>query len=83
MIFSGFIFFTLGLLEVLFTPLVLSIGSANELGKILSIGGCGWLVGSLIATIWKGPVKRINGVFLFSLLQGLWLLLGGLKTLYF
>ena len=83
MIFSGFIFFTLGLLEVLFTPLVLSIGSANELGKILSIGGCGWLVGSLIATIWKGPVKRINGVFLFSLLQGLWLLLGGLKPSIF
>lgn len=65
MMFSSFLYFTLGLLEVLFTPLVLSMASTVELGTVLSLGGCGWLLGGLIASFWKGPVRRINVVLVF------------------
>jgi MFS transporter, DHA3 family, macrolide efflux protein len=79
MIFFAFLYFTLGLLEVLFTPLVLSIASTAELGVVLSLGGCGWLIGGIVASIWGGPKRRINGIILFSCWQGLWLFLGGLR----
>lgn len=65
--------------EVLITPLVLSFTDATTLGLILSGGGSGMLLGSLAITVWGGPRRRIYGVFGFVLLQGLVLLLGGLK----
>ena len=40
--------------EVLLTPLVLSFSSVNDLGMVLSIGGSGMLVGSIVMSIWEG-----------------------------
>ena len=79
------IFFTLsnflvGVVEVLTTPLVLSFASAAVLGIILSIGGTGMLVGSLVISTWGGPQRRINNVFGFMLLGGLCILVAGLRT---
>lgn len=72
-------FFTLGMLEVLFTPLVLSFASVTQLGTVLTVGGLGWLLGSVCITSWGGPKKRIYGVFGFVLMQGCCLLLSGLQ----
>lgn len=76
---SIILYFSLGTLEVLFSPLILSFASTPQLGIILSICGCGWLMGSIIMSVWGGPQRQIYGVIGSVTLQGLFLLLGGLK----
>lgn len=76
---SAVLHFTLGALEVLFSPLLLSFASTSQLGVILSICGCGWLMGSILMSVWGGPQKQIYGVLGSVTLQGFFLLLGGLK----
>ncbi len=71
--------FTMGIVELLITPLVLSFASATTLGLVLSIAGCGMLVGTLVMSAWGGPKRRVYGVLGFTLLQGLLLFLGGLR----
>ncbi len=66
---------------VLFTPLILSFTSVTLLGTILSIGGFGMLIGSLVMSIWGGPRRLIYGVFGFQLLGGLCFLVIGLHTI--
>jgi MFS transporter, DHA3 family, macrolide efflux protein len=78
--FVAITYFTMGMLEVLFWPFVLDFGSSKELGMVLSIGGCGMLVGSLLISAWGGPRHRIYGILYFVPLQGVFILLGGLKS---
>ncbi|MUG92224.1 MFS transporter [Scytonema sp. UIC 10036] len=70
--------FFIGVVSVLVTPLVLAFASTTVLGSVLSIGGGGMLVGSLAISTWGGPNNRIYGVFGFTLLGGLCILLAGL-----
>lgn len=70
-----------GTVEVLVTPLVLSVTSPAELGLVLSIGGTGMLFGSLTMIVWRGPKYRINGVLAFMLLDGSCIVLGGVRPL--
>ncbi len=69
--------FTTGIVQVLFTPLVLSFTTAAALGTILSIGGLGFLIGSVTMGVWGGPKRRIYGIYSFLLLQGLVLFAAG------
>ncbi|MEW6737541.1 MAG: MFS transporter [Acidobacteriota bacterium] len=62
--------FLVGMVTVLVTPLVLSFASANELGRALSISGCGLLIGGLVMSIGGGPKRRVYGTLGFMLLQG-------------
>lgn len=71
--------FLLGIVEVLAAPLVLSFASAAVLGTVLSIGGSGMVVGSLVMITWGGPQRLINSVFGFMLLSGLCILVAGLR----
>jgi hypothetical protein len=71
--------FLVGIVEVLATPLVLSFASAAVLGTVLSIGGSGMLVGSVVMSTWGGPVRLIKSVFGFMLLNGLSILLAGVR----
>ncbi|AOY83567.1 MFS transporter [Moorena producens JHB] len=80
LMFFAVVYFSMGILQVLFWPLVLSFASSAELGVILSIGGCGMLIGSLVMATWGGPKPRIYGIFSFVILQGLFLLLGGCRA---
>ena len=66
--------------EVLFTPLVLSFTSANILGLVLSIGGSGMLISSIIISIFGGPKHRIYSVLVSELLLGLCISLVGMRT---
>jgi len=59
LILFAFINFALGFHSVLFTPLVLSFADADVLGSILSAGGLGMLVGSLIMSTWGGTKRKI------------------------
>lgn len=72
--------FVLGMIEVLFTPLVLSFTSVIVLGTIQSIGGAGMLLGSLVMSVWGGPRTLIRGVFGFAFLNQLCILALGLRT---
>ncbi len=79
------IFFTtcnllIGVVSVLITPLGLSLASVTLLGTVLSIGGTGMVVGSLVMSIWGGPQRLIYGILCFQLLGGFCLLVAGLST---
>jgi DHA3 family macrolide efflux protein-like MFS transporter len=71
--------FLMGVIDVLATPLVLSFASPVVLGTVLSIGGSGMLVGSVVMSIWGGPLRLIKSVFGFMLLSGLCILVAGLR----
>jgi hypothetical protein len=77
LIFFAFTNFFSGFVLVLTTPLVLSFGSASLLGTVLSIGGIGFLGGSLVMSAWGGPTRRMNGVFGFQIVRGLCFILAG------
>jgi hypothetical protein len=70
--------FLLGVVGLLVIPLVLSMSSATMLGSIMSVGGVGMLVGSLVMTAWGGPKRRIYGVLGFTLIQGAAIIIAGL-----
>jgi len=71
--------FTIGMAQVLITPMVLAFANAEVLGKIMSLGGSGWLFGSILMSTWGGPKRRVIGVFGFEILLGISILLIGLK----
>jgi MFS transporter, DHA3 family, macrolide efflux protein len=71
--------FALSIVQVLLTPLILSFGSATNLGFVNTATAAGGLIGSLVLSIWGGPRNRINGILLFLLLQAPVLLLGALQ----
>lgn len=80
MIFLGIVSFFVGLVSVLVTPLVLSFTTPTVLGLVLSIGGCGMLVGAATMSIWKGPQRRISLVLGGFLVFGVSLIIGGLQA---
>ncbi len=69
--------FTVSIVQVLFTPLVLSFSNPATLGLIMTMGGVGMLAGSLLMSIWGGPKRRIFGILGFSLLQAIVLFAAG------
>jgi hypothetical protein len=71
--------FSLGLLQVLLTPLVLGFASTEVLGGVLSVAGTGMLAGSLAMSLWGGPRRRLLGILGGMALQGAIFLLGGLR----
>lgn len=73
--------FMLGIVEVLFTPLVLSIGSVTLLGWSSSIASAGMLAGSLAMSAWGGPRRRILFYFAASALQGVLIIMVGLRPI--
>jgi len=69
--------FSIGIVQVLFTPLVLSFSSTAILGTLLSIGGIGFLAGSLVMSAWGGPKRRVYGIYGAEVLTGIVLLFAG------
>jgi DHA3 family macrolide efflux protein-like MFS transporter len=72
--------FLLAMSQVLITPLVLSRGTATQLGLVLSVGGVGMLSGALLMSAWGGPERRIWGILGASPLLGLGCMLIGLSA---
>lgn len=72
-------YFTMGMLEVVLWPLLYQPDSTEQLGIVLSIGGCGMLMGSILMSLWSGPKNRVKAIVGFVGLQGLIVLIGGLK----
>jgi MFS family permease len=57
--------------DTLMPPMLLELSSPTLLGSVLSTGGLGMLVGTVLMSAWGGPKKRINGVLIFKTLAGL------------
>ncbi|WP_246162866.1 MULTISPECIES: MFS transporter [Brasilonema] len=71
--------FVMGVVSVLVTPLVLAFGPVALLGTVLSVGGSGMLLGSLVMTVWGGGKRRIYNVLTFTFLGGLCIFFSGLR----
>ncbi len=73
--------FFLSLSGVLVVPLVLSFGTAAELGLIRMAGGLAMLTGGLLMSVWGGPNKGlVPGIILAVLLNGFGYFLYGLRA---
>lgn len=68
-----------GVVDALFTPMVLSFASASTLGLVVGALGVGMVLGSVVQTSWGGPVRRIHGLAGFALPLGLFLCLGAVR----
>lgn len=71
--------FLLGLVMALFTPMALSFTDAEVLGIMTSIGTLGMLFGGGLMMIWGGPKRRVYGVLGCMLLEGLALMVSGMR----
>jgi len=72
--------FTMGVVELLVTPLVLSFTTAAVLGLVLSVSGIGQLLGTVAMSVWGGPKRRVQGIVGFLIIEGLAFMLGGLQS---
>ena len=79
MVFFAVLNFSGGLASALVQPLILSFTSPAVLGTVLTLGGMGLLVGSIVMSVWGGPKRRVNGIFGFMPLAGLGIFLVGLQ----
>lgn len=63
------LFFVMGVMEVLVTPLLLLVSDVGTLGTFTAIAGTGMVAGSSLLALWGGPRHGLTGVrgFLFGL----------------
>jgi MFS transporter, DHA3 family, macrolide efflux protein len=78
-VFISISYFSMGILEVVLWPLLYQPGSTSELGFVLSVGGCGMLLGSVLMSVWSGPKNRVKAIICFAGLQSVIILIGGMK----
>lgn len=67
----------ISMVQVLVTPLVLSFSDASTLGLVDSLGGVGFLAGSLAMLAWRRPQRLVHGILGFALLEGVLLVVLG------
>jgi MFS transporter, DHA3 family, macrolide efflux protein len=80
LIYFAIINFIVGIATVLLAPMVLSFTNAQALGVILSVGGAGFLAGSIVMSVWGGPKVQVRGVLAFGALLGFCVMLVGMHA---
>ncbi|VXD10538.1 major facilitator transporter, involved in Hassallidin biosynthesis [Planktothrix serta PCC 8927] len=68
-----------GMTTVLINPLILSFATATTFGSVMSVAGCGMVAGSIVMSVWGGEKKSVSSLFLFSALNGIALMIAGLR----
>jgi MFS family permease len=68
--------FSIGYVDALLTPLVLSFASATALGFVVAATAVGMLLGGAALTTWGGPRRRVTGLAGFALPLAFFLFLG-------
>jgi hypothetical protein len=72
--------FSIGFVQVLFTPMVLQIASQETLGILVSLGGAGMVLGG-IACSWRGvPTPAMRGVCYGLAFGGACMVVGALRA---
>ncbi|MDJ0573568.1 MAG: MFS transporter [Xenococcaceae cyanobacterium MO_234.B1] len=72
-------YFSNGMLEVILWPLLYQPNSTERLGTILSIGGFGILVGSVLISVWGGAKNRVKTIMTCVAIQGIVILTASFK----
>jgi DHA3 family macrolide efflux protein-like MFS transporter len=73
--------FASGVISALLVPMLLTFTTADIVGAVISTAGGGMLAGSLVLSVWGGPVRRVKGLLGFEFLKGLGILFMGLQPL--
>ena len=71
--------FTTGIVQVLLPPLILSFTTPEALGTIMSAGGVGIVLGSILVSVWGGPQRKMRAIYISSLIRGIVLFLAVLQ----
>ncbi len=71
--------FMLSTVNALTAPMLLSFTTPDRLGGILSLGGVGMLVGSIVMSVWGGPRRKIHGLLGYLIVLGFGVALVGLR----
>jgi len=69
--------FFVGVAEAVLTPLILSFASPDTLGMVLTIGGVGLLVGSILMSSWGGGRRKVLAIFGADALLGIAVIIAG------
>jgi MFS transporter, DHA3 family, macrolide efflux protein len=62
---------------LLVIPLVLSFATSDVLGVVGSVSSVGFLAGGIVMSVWGGPKRLVNGIFLFGVFAALGTMLAG------
>jgi MFS transporter, DHA3 family, macrolide efflux protein len=65
--------------DTIMPPMLLELASPTIVGGVLSTGGVGMLVGTLVMSAWGGPKRRVLGVLAFKGFAGLAVMAIGLS----
>lgn len=71
--------FTTGIVQVLLPPLILSFTTTEVLGTVMSAGGVGVVLGSILVSVWGGPRRKVRAILFSSLVRGVVLFLAVLQ----
>jgi MFS family permease len=71
--------FTTGIVQVLLPPLILSFTTPEALGTIMSAGGVGVVLGSVMVSVWGGPRRKVRAILVSTLVRGVVLFLAVLQ----
>jgi DHA3 family macrolide efflux protein-like MFS transporter len=71
--------FCAGFVDILIVPMVLAFASSAALGTVLSIGGIGMVVASLVMAAWGGPRRRARSILGFTMLLAVMSVVGALR----
>jgi DHA3 family macrolide efflux protein-like MFS transporter len=72
--------FSFGFISPIFVAYMLSFTSPGTMGTLLSLGATGMLVGSIIASAWKGTSRRVLGIIASTVVLGVMLMVIGSTT---
>ncbi|NER45914.1 MAG: MFS transporter [Symploca sp. SIO1A3] len=79
LVFMALHFFMSGMTNVLINPLILSFSSEASFGAVMSVAGAGMVFGSITMSIWGGEKNRFVALLGFAALNGIGLIITGLK----
>lgn len=68
-----------GLTNVLINPLILSFSSTQVLGEVMSIGGIGMVIGSILMSVWGARSNVFSFLMIWSVINGIGLMIAGVK----
>ncbi|PHR22031.1 MAG: hypothetical protein COA38_18465 [Fluviicola sp.] len=67
--------FNVSVVQVLFLPLVLGLGTRTDLGFVQSVAGMGAVVGGILMVVWKGASRQMYAVLGASLVVSVLLII--------
>jgi MFS family permease len=68
-----------GMVNPLFSPMVLSFANPAQLGAVVSISSVGMLAGSLALSAWGGPARKVRAMVIGQMLGAFMLICMGLR----